>query len=136
MAATVFVGTSNIGGGNGVKEPKGLNTPLTENPFVKFHNRQRGYVRCAATPKEGKSDYVITEEVTKPGGAADVRARSSSKPTMSASRRRDRERGVHQHASVNAASQTTLIRAAEPLPAERQQAPPRFGRSGGGVSAC
>ncbi len=74
MVATEFVGTSISSGGNGVKEPKGLDVLLAENPFVKFHNRQRGYVRCSVTPKEWKSDYVIVEEVLKPGGVADVRA--------------------------------------------------------------
>ena len=73
VVAAEFVGTSISSGGNGVKEPKGLDTLLAENPFVKFHNRQRGYVRCAVTPKEWKSDYVIVEEVTKPGAPADVR---------------------------------------------------------------
>jgi alkaline phosphatase D len=74
VVAAEFVGTSISTGGNGVREPKGLDVLLAENPFVKFHNRQRGYVRCVVTPKEWKSDYVIVEDVLKPGGAADVRA--------------------------------------------------------------
>ena len=74
VVAAEFVGTSITSGGNGVKEPKGLDTLLAENPFIKFHNRQRGYVRCAVTPKEWRSDYVIVEDVLKPGAPADVRA--------------------------------------------------------------
>ncbi|MBP3956436.1 alkaline phosphatase D family protein [Gemmata sp. G18] len=74
VVAAEFVGTSITSGGNGVKEPKGLDTLLAENPFIKFHNRQRGYVRCAVTPKEWRSDYVIVEDVLKPSAPADVRA--------------------------------------------------------------
>ena len=69
IVAAEFVGTSLSSGGNGSKAPpKGLDTLLAENPFVKFHNRQRGYVRCTVTPKLWKSDYQIVEEVEKPGG--------------------------------------------------------------------
>ncbi len=74
VVAAEFVGTSISSGGNGTKEPKGLDTLLAENPFVKFHNRQRGYVRCVVTPKEWKSDYVIVPEVLKPGSPAEVPA--------------------------------------------------------------
>lgn len=74
VVAAEFVGTSISSGGNGVKKPKGLDTLLTENPFVKFQNRQHGYVRCTLTPKDWKSDYVIVPEVLKPGGPAEVPA--------------------------------------------------------------
>ncbi|MBN9118753.1 MAG: alkaline phosphatase D family protein [Planctomycetes bacterium] len=74
VVAAEFVGTSISSGGNGVKEHKGLDALLAENPFVKFHNRQRGYVRCAVTPKEWKSDYVIVPEVLRPGGPSEVGA--------------------------------------------------------------
>ncbi|WP_020474295.1 alkaline phosphatase D family protein [Zavarzinella formosa] len=74
VVAAEFVGTSITSGGNGVKEPKGLDTLLAENPFVKFHNRQRGYVRCTVTPTAWKSDYQVVEEVLKPGGAAITKA--------------------------------------------------------------
>ncbi len=74
VVAAEFVGTSITSGGNGVKEPKNLDTLLAENPFIKFHNRQRGYVRCAITSKEWRSDYVIVEDVLKAGAPADVRA--------------------------------------------------------------
>lgn len=67
VVATEFVGTSISSRGNGVKEVKGLDALLAENPFVKYHNRQRGYVRCTVKPKSWKSDYQIVEDVTKPG---------------------------------------------------------------------
>lgn len=40
---------------------------LAENPWVKFHNGERGYVRCTVTPDEWKSDYQVVENVTRPG---------------------------------------------------------------------
>jgi alkaline phosphatase D len=68
VVATEFVGTSISSGGNGSKEYKQLNQLLAQNPCVKFHNRQRGYVSCTVTPQSWRSDYRIVEEVTSPGG--------------------------------------------------------------------
>jgi len=65
--ATEFVGTSISSGGDGTANPKNRDGILAENPFVKFHNAQRGYVRCEATPKEWKTDYRIVEYITRPG---------------------------------------------------------------------
>src|SRR5262249_24314485 len=45
--ATEFVGTSITSGGDGSVKPKNHDAILAENPCVKFHNTQRGYVRCA-----------------------------------------------------------------------------------------
>ena len=47
---------------------------MAENPFVKFHNNERGYVRCTVTPSAWRSDYVVVPDVTHPGGAAVDRA--------------------------------------------------------------
>lgn len=74
VVAAEFVGTSISSGGNGIAVPKNLDTLLGENPFVKFHNRQRGYVRCTVTPKVWKADYQIVEEVTKPDGPVETKA--------------------------------------------------------------
>ena len=38
-----------------------------ENPFVKFHNAQRGYVRCLVTPKQWQADFQVVDYVSKPG---------------------------------------------------------------------
>lgn len=70
IVATEFVGTSITTGGNGTDKPKNYDTLLSENPCVKFHNRQRGYVRCLVTPGGWQSDYIAVENVTRPGGAA------------------------------------------------------------------
>jgi alkaline phosphatase D len=68
VVATEFVGTSLSSGGNGVDQPKGVDALLAANPGVKYHNRERGYVRCTITPGTWASDYVVVEDVTKPGG--------------------------------------------------------------------
>ena len=44
--ATEFVGTSISSGGNGVDKRDDHAALLSENPFVKFQNSQRGYVAC------------------------------------------------------------------------------------------
>jgi alkaline phosphatase D len=65
--ATEFVGTSISSGGNGVAAPKGQAALLSENPFVRFHNAERGYVRCVVTPSEWRSDFQVVEYVERPG---------------------------------------------------------------------
>ena len=74
IVATEFVGTSISSGGNGIDVPKLIEPLLTANPCVKFHNRERGYVRCTVTPETWTSDYVVVEDVTKPGGKVLTRA--------------------------------------------------------------
>lgn len=73
VVATEFVGTSISSGGNGQANPKDLPDLLKRNPFVKFHNRQRGYVRCTVTPDLWRSDYVVVEDVLRPGAPAVVK---------------------------------------------------------------
>jgi alkaline phosphatase D len=65
--ATEFVGTSISSGGNGTAKPKGLDSLYAENPFVKFHNAERGYVRCTVTHQEWKTDFQVVEYVDQPG---------------------------------------------------------------------
>jgi alkaline phosphatase D len=65
--ATEFVGTSISSGGDGSARPKNHDAILSENPFVKFHNNQRGYVRCHLTPGRWQTDFQVVEYVTKPG---------------------------------------------------------------------
>jgi alkaline phosphatase D len=72
--ATEFVGTSISSGGNGVDKPARLDTLLAENPCVRFHNQQRGYVRCTVTPREWRADYVVVEDVLRPHGKITTRA--------------------------------------------------------------
>ena len=71
VIATEFVGTSISSGGNGTTDSaQRLEALKTENAGLKFYNNQRGYVRCTVTPKTWKSDYIVVEEVTKPGAPA------------------------------------------------------------------
>ncbi len=65
VVATEFVGTSIASGGDGVAQPNLLEHLLAENPFVKFHNAQRGYVRCEVTPKLWRTDYRVVEYVSR-----------------------------------------------------------------------
>ncbi|QEH39048.1 Alkaline phosphatase D precursor [Aquisphaera giovannonii] len=70
VVAAEFVGTSITSGGNGSPQIDGLDALLAANPCVRFHNRQRGYVRCTVTPRTWTSDYRIVEDVTSPGAPA------------------------------------------------------------------
>lgn len=72
--ATEFVGTSISSGGDGVIKPKGHNLTLDENPFVKFHSAERGYVSCEVTPQSWRSDYRAVEYVSRPGAPLITRA--------------------------------------------------------------
>lgn len=73
--ATEFAGTSISSGGDGVASPPWAASVLAENPFVKFVNSQRGYVRCEVTPGTWRSDYRVVDYVTQPG--APVRTTAS-----------------------------------------------------------
>jgi alkaline phosphatase D len=75
VVAAEFVGTSISSGGNGKPVPQADLDKLTAaNPGVKFHNRERGYVRCTITPGTWMSDYVVVDDVRKEGGKCEVRA--------------------------------------------------------------
>ncbi len=69
VVATEFVGTSISSKGNGTEvEAKRLDRLFAENPCLKFHNDQRGYVRCTVTRDAWRSDFQAVSEVAKPGG--------------------------------------------------------------------
>jgi alkaline phosphatase D len=72
--ASEFVGTSISSGGDGTRFPKDLDKLYAENPFVKFHSAERGYVRCHATPSECRADYQAVEYVTRRGAPLVTRA--------------------------------------------------------------
>ncbi len=72
--ATEFVTTSISSGGNGEDKPSWWADMKSANPFVKFHNRQRGYVRCTVTPETWTSDFMVVDQVLEPGGKTAVRA--------------------------------------------------------------
>ncbi|MBM3457386.1 MAG: alkaline phosphatase [Armatimonadetes bacterium] len=74
VVATEFVGTSISSGGNGTARPNNLDRLLADNPCVRFHNGERGYVRCTVSPESWRSDYVVVEDVLRPGGRVRTRA--------------------------------------------------------------
>ncbi len=74
VIATEFVGTSISSGGDGADKPKDIDRAYAENPFVKFLNTQRGYVRCEITEQKWTSDYVVIPQVSQPGSHREVRA--------------------------------------------------------------
>lgn len=55
-------------------KPKILDDLLKENPFVKFHNQQRGYVRCRVTRAQWTTDFMVVDQVAKEGGVITKRA--------------------------------------------------------------
>jgi alkaline phosphatase D len=74
VVGTEFVGTSISSGGDGAAAPKSHDQRLAENPFLKFFNAERGYVRCEVTPQTWRSDYRTVPFVTKPGAPLVTRA--------------------------------------------------------------
>jgi len=72
--ASEFVCTSISSGGNGADNRQASATVLAENPFVRFHNSERGYVRCDVTPKQWQSDYQVVPYVTRKGSPQITRA--------------------------------------------------------------
>ena len=66
VVGTEFVGTSISSGGDGMQQTKTTPELLSENPFVKFFNAERGYVSCEVTPKTWTSKYQVVPFVTKP----------------------------------------------------------------------
>lgn len=83
--ATEFVGTSISSGGDGQDQPKDVEALLSENPFVKYHNNERGYVSCRVTSGEWRTDYRTVPYVTRPGAPVNTRASfivESGKPVL------------------------------------------------------
>lgn len=73
LVATEFVATSLSSGGNGPERPAGLEQILADNPGVRFHNGERGYIRCEVTPTAWRSDFMVVDDVLRPGGRTFLR---------------------------------------------------------------
>jgi alkaline phosphatase D len=69
-----FAGTSLTSGGDGADVAEAYAKALPANPHVKFHNSQRGYVRCVVTPEQWTSDYRIVPYITRKGAPVSTRA--------------------------------------------------------------
>lgn len=72
--ATEFVGTSISSDGDGADRPSHLDTLMAENPFVRYHNAERGYVRCEVTPKQWRADFRTVPYVSRRGAPLQTRA--------------------------------------------------------------
>lgn len=73
VVASEFVCTSLSSGGNGYDRPEYHDQLLANNQCIKFHNRQRGYILCDVNRERWKSDYIVVDQVLKPGGKCSVR---------------------------------------------------------------
>jgi alkaline phosphatase D len=60
-----FIGTSITTTGDGAPAPNA--TVLSENPWVKFNNNQRGYVRVSLDQNTARADYQVLPYVKRPG---------------------------------------------------------------------
>ncbi|MQA87482.1 MAG: alkaline phosphatase [Streptosporangiales bacterium] len=69
-----FAGTSIASGGDGADMDQWGTDVLAANPHVKFHNAQRGYVRCTVTPKTYVADYRVVPHVSESGAPIQTRA--------------------------------------------------------------
>jgi len=74
VVASEFVGTSISSGGDGPLEPGNLAATYAENPFVKFHSAERGYVSCEVTPTTWRTNFQAVEYVSRPGAPLHTRA--------------------------------------------------------------
>jgi alkaline phosphatase D len=74
VAAVEFLGTSITSGGDGVDQPDYVAALLAENPCVKYHNNERGYVRCEITRKSWCTDFLTIPYVTRRGAPLQTRA--------------------------------------------------------------
>lgn len=65
--ATEFVSTSITSGGNGVDQRADTVLIQQENPQLKWHNAQRGYVMCEVTPDVWTTEFKTLDSVTQRG---------------------------------------------------------------------
>ena len=72
--AVEFVGTSISSGGDGNDLRFGSDKILAENPQLKFINDQRGFLTCEVGRDEWKTNYMVMDRVSTPGGAVSKRA--------------------------------------------------------------
>lgn len=69
-----FTGTSISSAGDGMDTRPTTEKVIAENPYLKFYNGQRGYVRCAVTPEKWQTDYRVVPFVSKPDAPVSTRA--------------------------------------------------------------
>jgi len=72
--AVEFVSTSISSGGDGSDVRPGSDRILANNPQLKFINDQRGYLTCDVSPDEWRTNFMVMDRVSTPGGAISKRA--------------------------------------------------------------
>ncbi|MGQ0588252.1 MAG: alkaline phosphatase D family protein [Sphingosinicella sp.] len=72
--AVEFVATSISSGGDGSDRREGSERILASNPQIRFINDQRGYLTCDVTSDEWRTNYMVVDRVSTPGGSLSKRA--------------------------------------------------------------
>jgi alkaline phosphatase D len=72
--AVEFVGTSITSKGDGTEKKSEAEVLRAENPFVKFFNDERGYVRCEVTPRMWRTDFRTVPFVSRRNAPLNTRA--------------------------------------------------------------
>jgi alkaline phosphatase D len=72
--AVEFVGTSISSEGDGTDRRAGSDRILADNPQLKFINSQRGYLTCDVSPDEWRTNFMVLDRVSTPGGRLSKRA--------------------------------------------------------------
>jgi alkaline phosphatase D len=72
--AVEFVGTSISSDGDGQDIPSWGPDFMAHNPQLKFINNQRGYLTCDVTPDEWRTNFMVVDRISTPGGQLSRRA--------------------------------------------------------------
>jgi alkaline phosphatase D len=72
--AVEFVGTSISSDGDGQDMPSFGPAYLANSPQLKFINNQRGYLTCDVSPNEWRTNFMVVDRVSRPGGQLSKRA--------------------------------------------------------------
>lgn len=73
--AAEFVTTSISSSGDGQDQRADGRRYLSDNPFLKFNNAQRGYVVCDVTPERWQTEFKVLDKVSERGGSLTTRAK-------------------------------------------------------------
>jgi len=74
VRAVEFVATSISSGGDGEDQQAGSDQILADNPHLKFMNSQRGYLLCDVGRDTWRADFMVLDQVSRPGGNLTRRA--------------------------------------------------------------